>query len=472
MRVDHGIVELIEDGARIHLMGIGGAGMAGLGTLAQALGAAVDGCDLEPGAAARGLLDRGIVVQKGHGPEHVRDCAAVIHTAAVPDDHAELQAARARGIPVVKRSRAMADLVSVGEVIAVGGTHGKTTTTTLVALALEAANLNPTALVGGRVPGWDGNALIGGRDTFVVEADEYDRSFLDLWPKVAVVTSVEAEHLDTYETLTELEKAFDEFVERVPEDGRVVACADDAGARRRLETAGDRGLAYGLGEDADLRAVGIEHELHGTRFTVRWCGDSVGEFELALSGQHNLRNALAAIGVMLALGLEPSVAAPALARFEGVERRFQLIGEAGGVTVIDDYAHHPTEVAATLETARRTFAGRRLLAAFQPHLYSRTQAFADEFGRVLAAADLVFVTAIYPAREPPIPGVTAHLVVEAARELIEADRVRETANLDELFEALRAELRAGDVLITMGAGDVFQVAHRVARELEGSHVDA
>ena len=467
-----GLAQLSRRGAAVHLMGIGGAGMAGLALVLQARGARVSGCDREVTETTDELMAGGIDVMRGHSPDHTTDCAVLVHTAAVPEEHPELQAARTKGVPVVKRSRALAELANAGSLIAVGGTHGKTTTTALTALALEAAGLDPTALVGGRVTAWGGNARAGGSDLYVVEADEYDRSFLTLRPTLAVITSVEPEHLDTYTTLAELEAAFDEFVGFVPGEGRVIACVDDSGARRCFETAGARGLSYGLGQDAELRAVEVSYEPDRTRFTAHWRGDSLGEFTLALRGKHNVRNALAVIGVMLALGLDPQVVKPALADFRGVERRFQLLGEPGGVTVVDDYAHHPTEVAASLETARQAFAGRRLVVAFQPHLYSRTQAFAGEFGRSLAEADVVFVTAIYPARERPIPGVTAELVAEAARDEIGAERVRLVRDLDELRRLVLSELRNGDVFMTLGAGDVFSVAHAVVTELERSHVDA
>ncbi|HSG81980.1 MAG TPA: UDP-N-acetylmuramate--L-alanine ligase [Gemmatimonadota bacterium] len=467
-----GLTRLAEKGAAIHLMGIGGAGMAGLARVLQTRGAQVSGCDRESSETTRELEKSGIAVMLGHAADHCDKCAALVHTAAVPHAHPELQAARAKGVPVLKRSGALAEVVSAGDLVAVSGTHGKTTTTALTAMALEAAGRDPTALVGGRVAAWRGNARIGRSDLYVVEADEYDRSFLALWPKIAVVTSVETDHFETYTTLADLEAAFDEFVDRVPASGRVIACVDDMGARRRLSKAGSRGLSYGLGRDAELRAVTVGYGSGTTRFSAEWRGDSLGDFQLGLRGHHNVRNALAVLGVLLALDLDPREAAPALADFVGVERRFQVIGEAGGVTVIDDYAHHPTEVAATLETARRTYSGRRLVVAFQPHLYSRTEAFAREFGRALAFANVVWVTAIYPAREEPIPGVTAELVAEAARDEMDADAVHLVGDLAELQTAVKNELRAGDVFMTLGAGDVFQVARDLAAELERSHVDA
>jgi UDP-N-acetylmuramate--alanine ligase len=286
-------------------MGIGGAGMAGLALLMRARGGAVSGCDNEISQTTRSLEEHGIVVYQGHSPGHVEGAAAVVHTSAVPAAHPELEAARSRGLPVMKRSRALGELVNQGSLVAVSGTHGKTTTSALTALALEACGLDPTALVGGRVLAWDGNARIGGSANYVVEADEYDRSFLTLWPDYAVVTSVEQEHLDTYGTFAEMEAAFDEFVSRVPQDGRVIACVDDPGAWRRLHSAGDRGLGYGTSDDAELRADSISQEEDRTRFSVRWRDEPLGEFDLALRGQHNVRNALAVIGVMLSLGLEP-----------------------------------------------------------------------------------------------------------------------------------------------------------------------
>ncbi len=467
----HGLAELTASGAAIHLMGIGGAGMAGLALLLAARGAAVSGCDHERNETTADLERRGMMVYEGHSPDHAGGQAALVHTAAVPADHPELDTARARGTPVLKRSDALAGLVNTGSLIAIAGTHGKTTTSALTAMVLESAGVDPTALVGGRVPAWGGNARIGGT-TYVVEADEYDRSFLSLWPKFAVITSVEAEHLDTYATLEEMEAVFDEFVSRVPDDGRVIACVDDAGARRRLAVAADRGLGYGIGDDAMLRARGISYEPDRTRFTASWNGGTLGEFELALRGPHNLRNALAVLAVMVALELDPLAAAPVLADFSGVDRRFQNLGVAAGVTVIDDYAHHPTEVAATLETARQAFAGRRLVVAFQPHLYTRTRAFAHEFGETLAGADLVFVTEIYPAREKPIPGVSAGLVVDAARRFADEDRVRYAEDLEDLVVQLRAALKDGDVFMTLGAGDISSVAHTMLDDLRRSHVDA
>lgn len=463
---------LAARGAAIHLIGVGGAGMAGLALLLEARGARVSGCDRELTEAAADLRRRDLQVRVGHDAAHLHGQDAVIHTAAIPSHLPELAEARRKGLPTFKRSEALAELVNAGVLVAVAGTHGKTTTTALTALALESAGLDPTALVGGKVPAWGGNARIGRSATHVVEADEYDRSFLTLRPQVAVVTSVEAEHLDTYESPEALEDAFLEFVGRVPEDGRVVACWDDVGSRRCLETAGDRAIAYGLGDGAALRAEDVVYEPGKTRFSARWNDRGLGDFQLALGGAHNVRNALAALGVTAALGVETRKTAPALAGFRGVERRFQVLGEVGGIVVVDDYAHHPTEVRATLSAAAQAFGDRRTVVAFQPHLYSRTRAFADEFGRALAAADVVFVTAIYAAREKPIPGVKAELIVESARAVLGKDRVHYSERLTDLQVALKRALRPGDVVITLGAGDIGSVAHALLADLGRSHVDA
>ncbi len=472
MSASSGLADFAARGARLHLVGIGGAGMAGLALLLQARGAQVSGCDREASETTEDLERRGIAVRRGHDSEHMGGIDAVVHTAAVPLDHPELAAAQMRGLPVLKRSDALAELVNAGSLVAVAGTHGKTTTTALTATALEGAGFDPTALVGGRVPGWKGNARIGASDLYVVEADEYDRAFLSLRPRVAVVTSVEAEHLDTYRSVEDLEAAFDEFLGRMPGGGQVIACYDEPGARRRLDRVGARGSSYGLKPGAELQASAVIQDPDRTRFSVGWRGNELGEFELALRGRHNVLNALAALGVTLALGREPRSVAAALAKFTGVERRFQTLGTARGITVVDDYAHHPTEVRATLATAVQAFPGRRLVAAFQPHLYSRTAALAGDFGRALAAADLAFVTEIYAAREDPIAGVSAALVVEAAGAAMGADRVRFATRLPELREALVAELEEGDVLVTLGAGDIGSVAHAVWDDLWRSHVDA
>jgi len=345
--------------------------------------------------------------------------------------------------------------------VGVAGTHGKTSTTVMTTEALRAAGLEPTGVVGGRVAAWGGNLSFGGDRTFVVEADEYDRSFLALAPTVATVTNVEADHLDIYRDLDDIRAAFEEFAGRAR---AVVRCADDEGARTlRLPTTAD---VYDYGVDAPgarVRAVDVRAADGGARFTVAVQGRPAAEVALRVPGLHNVRNALAALGAGLALGADVEALARGVSAFAGVERRFQRIGEAADVLVVDDYAHHPTEIAATLAAARLAYPGRRLVAAFQPHLFSRTRDFSAEFGAALAAADLVFLTDIYPAREQPIAGVTAALVRDAVR-AAGGEAVWLGAR-DALAEQLAGAARAGDVVLTLGAGDITRTGPELLRRL-------
>lgn len=452
----------------VHFVGICGAGMSALAELILRSGGEVSGCDARLSAVGDTLRRRGAEVMQGHDPSHVEDAVAVVATAAVPADHPELRAAHERGIPVLKRAAALGALVNQGTVLAIAGTHGKTTTTAMTTAILVEAGLDPTGFVGGRVPGWESGLRAGSDELFVVEADEYDRSFLTLRPDVAVVTTVEADHLEIYGSFAAVEAAFREFVAPVPEDGRIISCADDAGARRLLEeVAGERGLGYGLSPAATLRAVGIERRGPGSRFTLEEGGQALATIELGAPGLHNIRNALAAIAAARHVGAGLDAAARALADFGGVARRFQVLGEASGVVIVDDYAHHPTAVEATIEAAREAYPGRRLVVVFQPHLYTRTRDFVEEFGRSLIGADRVWVTDVFPARERAIPGVDGALVARAA-EAAGVRGVRYEPELEQLADALASSLRAGDVCVTMGAGDIDETAHGLFARLSGS----
>lgn len=461
---------LAQTGA-VHFMGISGAGMSALAELVLRAGGRVTGCDLRPGEVGDALRRLGATIVEGHDPSHIDDAVAVVTTAAVPADHPELAAARARGIPVLKRAEALGSLVNRGRVVAIAGTHGKTTTTAMTTSILEAAGLDPTGFVGGHVPGWVGGLRPGSDDLFVVEADEYDRSFLTLRPTVAVVTAVDADHLDIYGSLAEIEMAFHEFLAPVPESGLIAACIDDRGARRVLaEVAGARGLGYGLGEAAELRAVELDARGRGTRFVVEERGRRLLEVELAVPGVHNVRNALAAVAAARHLEVDPGAIERGLRGFRGVARRFEELGEVAGVLVVDDYAHHPTEIAATVAAARSAHPDRRLVVAFQPHLYTRTRDFAAEFGAALAGADLVCVTDVYAAREAPIAGVTGELVVDAARAAGAAE-VHYLPDFATLPDEVTALLRSGDLLVTMGAGSITTVGRAVLARLRGEGRD-
>ncbi len=460
---DLDLTQLARD-KRVHFVGIAGAGMSALAEWLRRAGGHVDGCDAAPGEVSARLGALGIAVARGHDPAHVTGAAAVIATAAVPADHAELSAAREIGIPVLKRSVALASVVNRGTVAAIAGTHGKTTTTAMTTAILAEAGQDPTAFVGGTVAGWGGGLRSGADRVFIVEADEYDRSFHALRPHVAAVTSIEADHLDVYGSLESVHESFRTFVAGVHPEGLLVACADDKGAISLLEEASTSAIAYGTGPHAELRAVAVEHLPEGSHFVVELRGNELGALTVAVPGLHNVRNALAAFAVARHLGADFASAARALAEFRGVGRRFEHVAASEGFSVIDDYAHHPTEIVATLRTARQVFPGRRLVAAFQPHLYTRTRDFADAFGTALAIADEVWVTDIYAAREAPLPGVSAGLIVAAARSA-GASRVQHAPSLDDLTDALVESLRPGDVLVGMGAGNIDHATRAIARRI-------
>jgi UDP-N-acetylmuramate--alanine ligase len=447
----------------VHFLGIGGAGMSALALLACRRGIAVTGCDTDPSNAAD-LAALGVPVFAGHDASHVRGARAVVHTAAVDQSHSELAEARALALPVVPRKVLLGELVAGRRCVAVSGTHGKTTTTVMATEVLTAMGADPTGLAGGRVAGWGGNARIGGDQLFVVEADEYDQAFLTLQPTVAVVNNVEPDHLECYGSLEALENAFVEFAGRA---ALVLAGADDPGARRVAERIGARARTFGLAPDADIRIDDVRQGTGGTSARVSFPAGETVTLRLGVPGLHNLRNAVGALAA--GLHLEPCRAGAgleALASFNGVGRRFERLGEIGGIDIVDDYAHHPSELAATLAAARQAYPGRRLVAVFQPHLFSRTASHGAAMGEALAAADLVIVTEIYPAREQPIPGVSGRQVAEAA----------EHAGAATVFEADRPAvgrrvlglIRPGDVVLTLGAGDITRVGPELLQWLRAA----
>jgi UDP-N-acetylmuramate--alanine ligase len=448
------------DKRTVHFMGIGGAGMSALALIARRRGVAVSGCDVDPSGAAD-LSALGVQVMAGHDAAHLTGVRAVVVTAAVQPSHPELERARALGLPIVPRKVALAELIQGARAVGISGTHGKTTTTVMTTEALTAAGLNPTGIAGGRVGTWGGNARVAGDELFVVEADEYDKAFLTLSPTVAVVNNVEPDHLECYGSMAALEDAFVEFAGRAQV---AIVSADDPGARKVGDRIGGTTVRrFGIAADADVRITDVVQAADHTEARIRWHDGRSVLLRLLVPGLHNLRNAVAALAVADALGAPLEPAAAALGEFQGVGRRFERLGEFAGVAVVDDYAHHPTELAATLAAARQAFPGRRLVAVFQPHLYSRTAAHGEAMGQALAAADLVFVTEIYPAREQPIAGVSGHQVAAAA----------ERAGADAHFEPTRAAvgktvfaaLQRGDVVLTLGAGDITRVAPELVRWL-------
>lgn len=450
-----------DDPRPVHFMGIAGAGMSALALIARSRGVAVSGCDTGPSGARD--APSGISVAPEHDPGHVADVQAVVYTSAVPEQHPELVAARSLGIPVLKRAVALGELVRHGKTVAVAGTHGKTTTTAMITIALQAVGRDPTGIVGGRVAGWNGNAVVGQSDLFVVEADEYDRSFLQLQPEIAVVNNVEADHLECYGSTEALECAFAEFAARAT---RVLTGADDAGVARVRQRLDVPVWTVGVSPAADFRLHGVMQSEQTTRASLLLPDGRDLDIELRVAGLHNLRNAAMTVGVVYALQEDVERAAGALSHFSGVARRFEVLGTARGITVVDDYAHHATELAATLGAARQRFPGRRLVAVFQPHLFSRTKAQSAALGIVLSVADQAVVTPIYPAREMPIPGVTGKLVADAVRRAGgDVTWVKERAAVADTVERMLCE---GDVVLTLGAGDITDIGPELLARLGGA----
>ena len=442
---------------RLHFVGAGGVGMSGLAEiLLLSTPLEISGCDLARSENTERLLKLGARIATGHDPSHVVDTDLVVVSSAVAEANPEVAAARERGIPVIRRAEMLAEIMRLKQGVAIAGTHGKTTTTSLTGMVLTEAGFDPTIVVGGRVRILGTNARLGKGDYLVAEADEFDRSFLELTPVVAVITNIEADHLDTYRDLEDIRDAFTTFANRVPFYGAVIACADDAGVASILPRIKRRVVTYGESAGAMLSAREVRLDAAGTTFEV-WEGAtwSLGSVRLSLPGRHNVANALAAIAVGRELSIPFPTITRALSEFTGVIRRFETKGEKGGVLVVDDYAHHPTEITATLAAARQVYPGRRLLALFQPHLFSRTRDFAREFGRALTACDVAVVMDVYPSREKPIPGVTGELVAQAAREAGCANVVYVPEKARLVDELLRLA-RPGDVLLTMGAGDVVR----------------
>ncbi|MFI5371926.1 MAG: UDP-N-acetylmuramate--L-alanine ligase [Candidatus Eisenbacteria bacterium] len=454
---------------RIHFIGIGGSGMSGIAEVMLTMGYQVSGSDLKSSEVTDRIVELGGRVFVGHSESNVEGAQVVVYSTAVRPENPELVRARAMGVPVIGRADMLAELMRMKYGIAVAGAHGKTTTTSLIAEVLARGGLDPTIVVGGRLRALGTSARLGNGQFLVAEADESDGSFLRLAPAVTVITNIDREHLDHYRDLDEIRQAFVYFANRVPFYGVSVLCADDAGVRAILPGVVKRTLLYGTATDAAVRAEDIRLEGHGSRFRVLHEGRPLGEVELKVPGRHNVLNALAAVavGVELEIGFEH--VAGALADFRGVARRFEIRGEADGVQVVDDYGHHPTEIAATLAAARGL--GGRRLVVFQPHRYTRTQALAEEFGTCFGDADRVWVLDVYPAGERPIPGVSGRTVVEKALQHGKAE-IGYAADPATAVGEVAATARPGDVVITLGAGDVWRLGDEILARLRARHETA
>jgi UDP-N-acetylmuramate--alanine ligase len=467
---------------RIHFIGIGGIGMSGIAEILLTMGYAVSGSDLRRSAVTERLAGMGATIYQGHAAANAAACDVVVTSSAVPASNPEVLEARARKIPVIQRAEMLAELMRLKYGIAVAGMHGKTTTTSMIAAVLGAGggkeNLDPTVVVGGRVDALGSNARLGSSQYLVAEADESDRSFLKLSPVLAVVTNLDREHMDCYRDLADVEGAFVEFMDRVPFYGATTACVDNALLRGVLERVRRRVYTYGETEGADFRLHLLEKQAGGPRedfghwrFEVNCRGLVLGPFTLHVPGRHNVLNATAAIAIGVQLGVSPEGIAAGLASFRGVDRRFQIKGVVRGVTVVDDYGHHPTEIMATLRAARD--AGyTRVHVLFQPHRYTRTRDLEPEFARAFADADTLRVLDIYAASEQPIPGVDAQGLVAAIRRTgtVGAGGVEYAESMAAGVEALAQVAREGDVILTLGAGSVSQAGAMLLEALGAANM--
>ena len=473
---------------RIHFVGVGGIGMSGIAELLANLGYAVSGSDAKQSAVTDRLESLGVTVQVGHAAVNVGNADVVVYSSAVRPDNPEVAEAARRRIPVIPRAEMLAELMRLRFGIAVAGAHGKTSTTSMVALVLERAGLDPTAVIGGRLSAFGSNARLGSGEYMVAEADESDRSFLKLSPSIAVITNIDREHMDAYGSFADLQQAFIDFANKVPFYGAVVACADDAELCAVLPKFKRRVITYGMngrlradasgGQAGDqfpmIFAKDVRLEGYGSRCVIAkherrggGAAETLGELTLAVPGHHSVRNALAAVAVGLELDVPFAKIATALAEFRGAERRFEKRGVVNDITVIDDYGHHPTEIAAVIAAAR---AGKpkRIVVAFQPHRYTRTRDLMNEFGTALSPADEVVLTAIYAASEDPIPGVTIEALAAAVNKGRSAP-VHVIAKLDEMAVRVADLLRPGDLVITLGAGSISALAGNLVAELERRH---
>ncbi|MEW6019364.1 MAG: UDP-N-acetylmuramate--L-alanine ligase [Pseudomonadota bacterium] len=453
----------MTDIKRLHFIGIGGAGMSGIAQVFHTLGYEVTGSDLKRSRYTRLLEGSGVAVSFGHDPANLGRPDAVVVSTAIPEGNPELRAARERGVPVFQRAQMLARLMEMKRGIAIAGTHGKTTTTSMIANTMELLDLSPSFVVGGELNDVGSNAACGAGDWLVAEADESDGSLLYLHPEIAAVTNMELDHHSHYSSLDEVREVFESFVRGLPAEGALVIW-DQPALRDLAASTPARVITYGEDEGADFRATDIDITREGTTFRLDHPGGSL-EVGLAVRGVHNVLNAMACLAVLDLVGVPPQKAAPALARFTGAARRFQVKGEVGGITVVDDYAHHPTEIAATLEAARAAGWGR-VIGAFQPHLYSRTRYLHDEFGQALNLCDLAIVTDVYGAREEPEPGISGKLVVDSALKWEPGANVAYIPRTRDIVPLLLRELRPGDLVLTLGAGDIFRVGEELVEALE------
>lgn len=448
---------------KVHFVGIGGIGMSGIAEILWSQGFEVSGSDKSLSEVTERLEKLGIKIYEGHSAENLKDVDVLVYSSAVNTDNPEVKAAIERKIPVIKRSEMLAETMRMKYGIGIAGTHGKTTTTSMVGLTLTEGGIDPTIIVGGKLSSLGGtNARLGKGEFIVVEADEFDRSFLKLTPTIAALTTLESDHLDTYKDLEDIKSAFVEFASKVPFYGFVVLCLDEPALQDIIPQINKKIITYGTTAQADVRAIDISQDKFLTSYTVKYFGNELGRITLKVPGEHNVKNSLVAVIIGNELGIDFSVIKKALESFTSVYRRFEVKYNKE-ILVVDDYAHHPTETSATLKAIRAGW-DRRLVAVFQPHLYSRTKDFYQEFGRSFLNSDVFICTDVYPAREEPIPGVTGELIAEATRKFGHKNvhYIADKKNVPAFLNDIKQE---GDIIITMGAGDIWKFGEQFVEML-------
>lgn len=446
----------------IHFVGIGGIGMSGLAIIMRNMHFHVSGSDIQRSDITRNLESMNISVTYKHEKTNVEGADVVVYSTAVRDNNPEIAEAHRIGIPVIHRGELLAELTRLKVAVCVSGTHGKTTTTSIISEVLHKGGLSPTTVVGGVIKG-KSQARFGKGEYLVCEADESDKSFLKLFPSYAVITNIEAEHLDHYKDIDEIKEHFSYFANHVPFWGCTFLGTDSGGTREIRERICRKTVTYGMNEDAELMATDIQKKQRGCSFRVTYYGEELGAFGINLLGKHNINNTLAAIGIGLELGITPEKIKNALARCKGVHRRIELIGSVRGVKIFDDYGHHPTEIAVTLQTIREYFPRKRIISVFQPHRYTRTYHLFNDFAFSFLFADVVIVTDIYPAHELPIPGVSGESLTRRIRK--EQEAVHYIADFDDIVSFIRKTARRGDIIVVQGAGNINTMARRLAKEL-------
>lgn len=449
---------------KIHLIGIGGIGMSGIAEFLHNQGLEISGSDLKKTDVTRHLESLGIRIEEGHNPALVKDVDVVVKSSAVKDDNPEVKAAKTLRIPLIRRAEMLAEITRMSFSIGISGTHGKTTTTSMTGLVLEAAGLEPTIIVGGKVKNYGSNNVMGSGKYIVVEADEYDHSFLSLSPCIAGITNIDTDHLDCYRNLDDIKGAFIEYANKVPFFGSVIACLDDPGVQAILPSINKKVVTYGFSRQADIQGKNISMKDFVSEYDVSYKGYRLGRVKMNVTGRHNIQNSLQAISIGLELDIPFKHIREGLMQYSGVYRRFELKGEARGITVYDDYAHHPTEISATLEGFKDS-TKRRIVTLFQPHLYSRTRDFHVQFGNAFSSCDCLILAPIYPAREEPIPGVSSKLIADIAVQSGHPDVVLIENNADIVPKTLSL-LKKDDILITMGAGNIWQYGEEILAKLK------